>query len=204
MYAIVTETFGKFMKLKTKNGEIVIRSKKSVPKEGISVELKSSGNADFFGKIIAGPSKKLPSLKFLVFAEKISKKKQHIVSIAFFLEELKERLKINNEIINIIKKYVEIGEVNEEMKTIGSYLNALSGKFGLRSYQNSLVFTNRETGEFEIYTEDNTIKGVVRGNSIEIILKKIPEDIELLKTSLEKHFTFVSIKKEGMENGIYA
>lgn len=202
MYGIVTDLYRNLVKLKTKSGEIVIKSNKKIPK-GLKVEVKKMGDGDFKGKILAGPSVFLPSTKNIYYATKITEDERFIEKIAFVFEEISKRIVINKDFLKKFKQYFDVGEIDSGQKIFGNYFNLLSGKYGFRSYENSKVFIEREKKEFTIYAKNNIIYGVIENENIVLKTDKVIENIEELKEKLKKYFANVFVTVLGFEGGKY-
>ncbi|MBZ4650331.1 hypothetical protein [Thermosipho sp. (in: thermotogales)] len=202
MYGIVSDLYRNIVRLKTNNGDIVIKSNKKMPK-GLKVEIKNIGQGDYKGKILMGPSKVLPSLDAIYYSSMITEDRSLVEKLSFLFEELSKRVKIDRSFLEKFKKYFEAGEVDEDNKVFGNYVNLLSGRYGFRSFGMIKIFVDRKAEEFVLYFKDNVIKGKVEGNDIILSTDKIIENIEELKERLKKYFLNVYIKYENFEGGIY-
>lgn len=207
---LVLESYGKYMKVRTRDGEIIVKSDKRPPKEGSKIELKDFGYGDLRATIVAKKDDTidhLPSLKLMELSEKVAKSlsedfrawsKEIAVRIALVLEEVSKRVDIDTEFLKWMGGYfVSHDECFEH------YLNMISGGYGLLSRDGIFVFINRRNGRFEVFTKDNKIKGIVTDEIVTLYFKKMPGGVEELENNLKKHFGLVNIKLESLDGGVY-
>ncbi len=214
-YGLVLESYGKYLKVRTKDGEFIVKSDKKFPKEGTKIEVKDFGKGDYLAKIVAkkpGEFEELPNVKFVEMSERIISglKFKHInavsVAVALFLEELSKRIEISNPLILRIQKLLSSKDLDDEDKKFERYLNVLSGRYGLKSDSEVIIFIDRKTSMFHVFLEDNKIFGKVEDgiqNSVILYFEKLPENVRYLEESLRKYFQIVSIKLEGFSEGAY-
>ncbi len=202
IYGYVVETYGKFVKVRTKEGEVVIKSDKANSlKDKKTIEIKNSGYADLQAKIVAGPSEELPSLKSLQTVEQYFGEVDFATQLAKFLDEIGRRINIDAEFLKKLKEYVHKGK-DEEFEYV---LKLLSGKYGLLSNGELIIFLDKTLGTFEVYGESSTgkITGVVKENEVVLYFEKIPQKVDELYEKMKQYFGNVVIKKEGYEDGFY-
>jgi hypothetical protein len=231
IFGLVVESYGKYVKVKTSDGEYIIKSGKKAPKEGAKIELKDFGVGDYVAKVLAKKPynfRELPSVRFVQVAEELvegldfSSKERLIVAIALFLEEISKRREIDRSILQRLKRALrklqtadaaqqsmekkESDSDRQELENFLNYLNILSGKYGL-IINEGIVFLDRETGTFEVFLKDNRIYGVTQQNSLSssvtLYFEKIPENVTELEKRLRNNFNVVSIKLEAMRDGTY-
>lgn len=217
-YGLVLETYGRYAKVKTKDGEYIIKSDKKPPKEGTKIEVKDFGKGDYTAKILAKkPSDfiELPKVRFVDMAEKISERLSMktikngnfiTTAIALFLEELSNRIDISKELLEKLQKLLNGEELSTEDKKLDLFLNLLSGRYSLRNENGSFIFLDRKNSTFHIFTQDNRIFGKIEEGSFStatVYFDKFPENIELLENNLKKHFNLVSIKLASFSESIY-
>lgn len=188
-YGLVVETHGKYVKVRTRDGEFIIKSDKSPPKKGTKIEVKDFGKGDYTARVIAkrpGEFTELPSVKFVEASEKILerifsstshntqilknsqlhsivlKNKNFVTTaIALFIEELSKRVDISNIILEKIQRILTDDDTSEEKKKVEDFLNLLSGKYGLKNENGNFVFFDRKNSTFHILTQDNRIIGKI-------------------------------------------
>jgi len=231
IFGLVVESYGKYVKVKTSDGEYIIKSGKKAPKEGAKIELKDFGVGDYVAKVLAKNlttfgnclvldlSRLLKSWsKGLIFRPK----SDSLLPIALFLEEISKRREIDRSILQRLKRALrklqtadaaqqsmekkESDSDRQELENFLNYLNILSGKYGL-IINEGIVFLDRETGTFEVFLKDNRIYGVTQQNSLSssvtLYFEKIPENVTELEKRLRNNFNVVSIKLEAMRDGTY-
>jgi len=214
-YGLVLESYGKYVKVRTKDGEFIVRSDKKPPKEGTKIEVKDFGKGDYLAKVVAkkpGEFEELPNVKFVEISERITSglKFKHMntisVAVALFLEEISKRIEISNPFILRIQKLLSGKDLDDEDRKFERYLNVLSGRYGLKSDSGTIIFMDRKTSTFHVFLEANKIFGKVEDgiqNSVVLYFEKFPENVQYLEESLRKHFQIVSIKLEGFSEGAY-
>ncbi|MEN3042302.1 MAG: hypothetical protein ABDH59_03240 [Fervidobacterium sp.] len=214
-YGLVLESYGKYVKIKTKDGEYIIKSDKKVPKEGTKIEIKDFGAGDYLAKVVAkkpGEFDQLPNVKFVVFSEKLIEKMQYkhsnsiVVALALFLEELSKRIDINSYLLAKLKKILSNDKIDDEDKKFQIYLNVLSGRYGLKKEGESIVFMDRKCSTFHVFLKDNKIFGKIEEgvtNSAIIYFEKFPENVQQLEENLRKSFQIVAIKLLNFSEGAY-
>ncbi len=203
IYGYVVETYGKFVKVRTKEGEVVIKSDKANSlKDKKTIEIKNSGYADLQAKIVAGPSEELPSLKSLQMVEQYFGEVDFATRLARFLDEIGRRINIDAEFLKMLKEYVYKKEKDEEFEYV---LKLLSGRYGLLSNGELIIFLDKTLGTFEVYGESSIgkIKGVVKETEVVLYFEKIPQKVDELYEKMKQYFGNVVIKKEGYEDGFY-
>ncbi|ABR31391.1 hypothetical protein SU69_07850 [Thermosipho melanesiensis] len=198
MYGVVSDTYKNLVKLKTKNGEVIVKSNKKIPK-GLRVEVKNIGEGDYKGKLVAGPKGSLPPLRYVFLATKITEDEVYIERISKLFIELEKRIKLDKEFLSRFREYFENGEDKEFEK----YINILSGQVGFRVFGDIKVFYDRLLQKFEIFYEKGVIEGYISDDEITLKTSTIIENVEDLKKRLEKYFKYVFVKFEGFEGGIY-
>ncbi len=202
IYGYVMETYGKFVKVRTKDGEVVIKSEKANSlKDKKTIEIKNSGYGDLKAKIVAGPSQELPSLKSLQLVDQYFGEVDFATQLANFLDELSKRIIVDSEFLKKLRDYI-YKEKDEEFEYV---LKLLSGRYGLLSNGNLVIFLDKILGTFEIFGEDTTgkITGLVKESEVVVYFEKIPQKVDELYQKLKQYFGSVVIKKEGYENGFY-
>jgi len=224
IFGYVLESYGKYVKVKTNDGEYIIKSDKKAPKEGAKIELKDFGSGDYVAKVLAKKPynfRELPSVRFVQLSEELLadiellSKERLIIAVALILEEVSKRREIDkfflkrlrallNRVISTVPSNSNSGE--ENLEDFQNYLNVLSGKYGLIINEGA-VFLDRENGTFEVFLRNNRIFGVVEtnatGSSVTLYFEKIPENVEELEKRLKSNFNVVSIKLEAMSDGTY-
>lgn len=188
-YGLVIETYGKYVKVRTTDGEFIIKSDKSPPKKGTKIEVKDFGKGDYTARVVAkrpGEFAELPNVKFVDLAEKIlerlfaatsnntetlknpqfylvtSKDKNFVTTaIALFIEELSKRVDISNVILEKIQKILIDDDTSQEKKKNEYLLNLLSGRYGLKHENGNFTFLDRKNSTFHILTSDNRIIGKI-------------------------------------------
>ncbi|MBT1247937.1 MULTISPECIES: hypothetical protein [unclassified Thermosipho (in: thermotogales)] len=202
MYGIVSDSYKNLVKLKTKKGELVLKSNKKIPK-GLRIEVKKIGQGDYEGKILLGPKSYLPPIKYIFLANRITDDPRFIERLSVIFEELEKRIKINRNFLERFEKYFKSNMKDEENLEFEVYLNALSGRYGLRSFGDIKVFFDRVSEKFEIFYEKEVIVGYVNGEQISLSTSSVIENVEELKSRLSKYFKNVFIKFEGFKGGVY-
>ena len=231
IFGLVVESYGKYVKVKTSDGEYIIKSGKKAPKEGAKIELKDFGIGDYVAKVLAKKPynfRELPSVRFVQLAEELVEgldvlsKERLIVAIALFLEEISKRREIDKSILQRLRKALrqsqavdsaqqsmekkESNDDRQELEDFLNYLNILSGKYGL-IINEGIIFLDREAGTFEVFLKNNRIYGVTQQNamrsSVTLYFEKIPENVTELEKRLRNNFDVVSIKLEAMRDGTY-
>lgn len=216
LFGLVLESYGRYVKVKTKDGEVIIKSDKKAPKEGTKIEIKDFGQGDYQAKVLAkkpGDFDYLPNVKFVEIGERLvdetlyrgsskMQKDKIVINIALFVEELSKRMEINNTFLQRFQKYL-VDEPNGENNEFENYINLLSGKYGLKKTKEGIAFLNREKGAFRIFIGDDTITGRISGNEIAVYFSRMPENAEELEKKLRKYFSVVSFKLEGFVDGAY-
>lgn len=218
VFGLVLESYGKYVKVKTRDGEVIIKSDKKAPKEGTKIEMKDFGQGDYKAKVLAkrpGKFDALPNVRFIEISERLvdgmsynisnkSRRDDLIVDIALFIEELSKRMEISGAFLQRFQKYLN-GELDgsNEFEEFENYVNLLSGKYGLKRTKNGIVFLNRSHGTFQVFVGEDSISGKIDGDSIVLYFSKMPENAEELEQNLRKSFSFVSFKLEGFVDGTY-
>lgn len=207
---LILESYGKYMKLRTPDGEIIVKSDRKPPKEGTKIELKDFGYGDLKATIIAKKDDTvdhLPDLRLIAVSEKLSRfipeqlqewSKDITVRIALVLEEVSKKTDMNREFFKNFENYLANSDGVFEF-----YLNILSGAYGLLYRSGIFVFLNRKNGRFEVFTKDNKIKGHVTEKAVTLYFQRIPADVRELELNLKKHFGVVNIKLESLDGGVY-
>jgi hypothetical protein len=214
VYGTIVESYGKYVKIKVKDGEFVIRSDKKAPKEGTKIEIKDFGKGDYLAKVLAkkpGEFEELPSVRFIDISEKLLSgvNVKHLdtlsVALALFLEELAKRIDLTHLLMLKLQNILS-GDSSEEEGKFLIYLNLLSGRYGLKSEKNTVVFMDRKLKTFLVFLEDNKIFGkVTEGiqDSVILYFEKVPDNAKLLEESLKRYFQVVLIKLESFSEGAY-
>ena len=218
VFGLVLESYGKYVKVKTKDGEVIIKSDKKAPKEGMKIEIKDFGQGDYKAQVLAkrpGRFDDLPNVRFVEMSEKLVDEMSHtpaeklkrddlVVNIALFIEELSKRIDVTGTFLQKFQKYLN-GELdgNTELADFENYINLLSGKYGLKKSRNGIAFLNRAHGTFQVFVGDDSISGKIDGDSITLYFSKMPENVEELERNLRRSFSFVSFKLEGFVDGTY-
>ncbi len=218
VFGLVLESYGKYVKVKTKDGEVIIKSDKKAPKEGMKIEIKDFGQGDYKAQVLAkrpGRFDDLPNVRFVEMSEKLVDEMSHtpaeklkrddlVVNIALFIEELSKRIDVTGTFLQKFQKYLN-GELdgNTELADFENYINLLSGRYGLKKSKNGIAFLNRAHGTFQVFVGDDSILGKIDGDSITLYFSKMPENAEELERNLRRSFSFVSFKLEGFVDGTY-
>lgn len=218
VFGLVLESYGKYVKVKTRDGEVIIKSDKKAPKEGTKIEIKDFGQGDYKAKVLAkrpGKFDALPNVRFVEISERLvdgmsynisnkSRRDDLVVNIALFIEELSKRMEISGAFLQRFQKYLN-GELDgsTEFEEFENYVNLLSGKYGLKRTKNGIAFLNRSHGTFQVFVGEDSISGKIDGDSIVLYFSKMPENAEELEQNLRKSFSFVSFKLEGFVDGTY-
>ncbi|WP_448376126.1 hypothetical protein [Fervidobacterium sp.] len=224
IFGYVLESYGKYVKVKTSDGEYIIKSDKKVPKQGAKIELKDFGSGDYFAKVLAKKPynfKELPAVKFVQLSEEIledieiTAKERFIIAIALVLEEISKRRELDKQFLQkvrgLIKRLVtpatnKSTDDEKDFEEFQNYVNVLSGKYGL-IINDGAIFIDRENMIFEVFLRDNRFYGIIdtssTGSAVTLYFEKIPENIEELEKKLKNNFNFVSIKLEAMSDGTY-
>ncbi|QAV33631.1 hypothetical protein SAMN04488510_12835 [Fervidobacterium changbaicum] len=230
IFGFVVESYGKYVKVKTSDGEYIIKSEKKAPKEGTKIELKDFGVGDYLAKVLAKKPynfRDLPSVRFVQLAEELvndlefSAKERLIVAIALFLEEVSKRMEMDKSMLQKLKMALKKtrslnvessddktkeNEKQQDLAGFLNYLNVLSGKYGL-IVDEGVVFLDREGGTFEVFLKNNRIYGIIQestlSSSVTLFFEKVPENILELEKRLKDNFNVVSIKLEAMRDGTY-
>ncbi|AMW33573.1 hypothetical protein [Fervidobacterium islandicum] len=230
IFGFVVESYGKYVKVKTSDGEYIIKSEKKAPKEGTKIELKDFGVGDYLAKVLAKKPynfRDLPSVRFVQLAEELvndlefSAKERLIVAIALFLEEVSKRREMDKSMLQKLKMALKKtrslnvessddktkeNEKQQDLAGFLNYLNVLSGKYGL-IVDEGVVFLDREGGTFEVFLKNNRIYGIIQestlSSSVTLFFEKVPENILELEKRLKDNFNVVSIKLEAMRDGTY-
>lgn len=214
-YGLVLESYGKYVKIKTKDGEYIIKSEKKAPKEGTKIEVKDFGKGDYLAKVVAkrpGEFEQLPAVKFVAISDKLVEKMNYkhsnliSVALALFLEELSKRIDINKALIMKLQKLLNGENLDDEDRKYEQYLNLLSGRYGLKSEKGKIAFMDRKNSTFHIFLQDNKIFGKIEEgvvNSATIYFEKIPENVQELEENLKKNFQLVAIKLLSFSEGTY-
>jgi len=218
VFGLVLESYGKYVKVKTKDGEVIIKSDKKAPKEGMKIEIKDFGQGDYKAKVLAkrpGKFDELPNVRFIEISERLVDEMSRnstnkldrddlVVNIALFIEELSKRIDVNSAFLQKFQKYMN-GELdgNTELADFENYINLLSGRYGLKKSKNGIAFLNRAHGTFQVFVGDDSILGKIDGDSITLYFSKMPENVEELERNLRRSFSFVSFKLEGFVDGTY-
>jgi len=218
VFGLVLESYGKYVKVKTKDGEVIIKSDKKAPKEGMKIEIKDFGQGDYKAQVLAkrpGRFDDLPNVRFVEMSEKLVDEMSHtpaeklkrddlVVNIALFIEELSKRIDVTGTFLQKFQKYLN-GELdgNTELADFENYINLLSGRYGLKKSKNGIAFLNRAHGTFQVFVGDDSILGKIDGDSITLYFSKMPENVEELERNLRRSFSFVSFKLEGFVDGTY-
>jgi len=206
------------VKVRTRDGEVIIKSDKKAPKEGTKIEMKDFGQGDYKAKVLAkrpGKFDELPNVRFIEISERLVDEMSRnstnkldrddlVVNIALFIEELSKRIDVNSAFLQKFQKYLN-GELdgNTELADFENYINLLSGRYGLKKSKNGIAFLNRAHGTFQVFVGDDSILGKIDGDSITLYFSKMPENVEELERNLRRSFSFVSFKLEGFVDGTY-
>ncbi len=218
VFGLVLESYGKYVKVKTRDGEVIIKSDKKAPKEGTKIEIKDFGQGDYKAKVLAkrpGKFDELPNVRSIEISERLVDEMSHspadklerddlVVNIALFIEELSKRIDVNSAFLQKLQKYMN-GELNgnTELVDFENYINLLSGRYGLKKSKNGIAFLDRARGTFQVFVGDDSILGKIDGDSITLYFSKMPENVEELERNLRRSFSFVSFKLEGFVDGTY-
>ncbi|HCL98419.1 MAG TPA: hypothetical protein DHW87_01455 [Fervidobacterium sp.] len=218
VFGLVLESYGKYVKVRTRDGEVIIKSDKKAPKEGTKIEMKDFGQGDYKAKVLAkrpGKFDELPNVRFIEISERLVDEMSRnstnkldrddlVVNIALFIEELSKRIDVNSAFLQKFQKYMN-GEFdgNTELADFENYINLLSGRYGLKKSKNGIAFLNRAHGTFQVFVGDDSILGKIDGDSITLYFSKMPENVEELERNLRRSFSFVSFKLEGFVDGTY-
>ncbi len=218
VFGLVLESYGKYVKVRTRDGEVIIKSDKKAPKEGTKIEMKDFGQGDYKAKVLAkrpGKFDELPNVRFIEISERLVDEMSRnstnkldrddlVVNIALFIEELSKRIDVNSAFLQKFQKYLN-GELdgNTELADFENYINLLSGRYGLKKSKNGIAFLNRAHGTFQVFVGDDSILGKIDGDSITLYFSKMPENVEELERNLRRSFSFVSFKLEGFVDGTY-
>ncbi|MBP7303261.1 MAG: hypothetical protein ABFC87_06085 [Fervidobacterium sp.] len=218
VFGLVLESYGKYVKVRTRDGEVIIKSDKKALKEGTKIEMKDFGQGDYKAKVLAkrpGKFDELPNVRFIEISERLVDEMSRnstnkldrddlVVNIALFIEELSKRIDVNSAFLQKFQKYMN-GELdgNTELADFENYINLLSGRYGLKKSKNGIAFLNRAHGTFQVFVGDDSILGKIDGDSITLYFSKMPENVEELERNLRRSFSFVSFKLEGFVDGTY-
>jgi len=218
VFGLVLESYGKYVKVRTRDGEVIIKSDKKAPKEGTKIEMKDFGQGDYKAKVLAkrpGKFDELPNVSFIEISERLVDEMSRnstnkldrddlVVNIALFIEELSKRIDVNSAFLQKFQKYLN-GELdgNTELADFENYINLLSGRYGLKKSKNGIAFLDRARGTFQVFVGDDSILGKIDGDSITLYFSKMPENVEELERNLRRSFSFVSFKLEGFVDGTY-
>jgi len=218
VFGLVLESYGKYVKVRTRDGEVIIKSDKKALKEGTKIEMKDFGQGDYKAKVLAkrpGKFDELPNVRFIEISERLVDEMSRnstnkldrddlVVNIALFIEELSKRIDVNSAFLQKFQKYLN-GELdgNTELADFENYINLLSGRYGLKKSKNGIAFLNRAHGTFQVFVGDDSILGKIDGDSITLYFSKMPENVEELERNLRRSFSFVSFKLEGFVDGTY-
>jgi len=218
VFGLVLESYGKFVKVRTRDGEVIIKSDNKALKEGTKIEMKDFGQGDYKAKVLAkrpGKFDELPNVRFIEISERLVDEMSRnstnkldrddlVVNIALFIEELSKRIDVNSAFLQKFQKYMN-GELdgNTELADFENYINLLSGRYGLKKSKNGIAFLNRAHGTFQVFVGDDSILGKIDGDSITLYFSKMPENVEELERNLRRSFSFVSFKLEGFVDGTY-
>uniref|UniRef100_A0A7C5VL38 Uncharacterized protein n=1 Tax=Fervidobacterium thailandense TaxID=1008305 RepID=A0A7C5VL38_9BACT len=207
---LILESYGKYMKVRTPDSEIIVKSDRKPPKEGSKIEIKDFGYGDLKATIIVKRDDMvdhLPDLRLLEVSEKLSRlipgqlqewSKDITARIALVLEEVSKKTDIDREFLKNFESYLANSDEFFEF-----YLNILSGGYGLLYRNGIFVFLNRKNSRFEVFTKDNKIKGLVTEKAVTLYFQRIPADVRELELNLKRHFGFVNIKLESLDGGVY-
>ncbi len=218
VFGLVLESYGKYVKVRTRDGEVIIKSDNKALKEGTKIEMKDFGQGDYKAKVLAkrpGKFDELPNVRFIEISERLVDEMSRnstnkldrddlVVNIALFIEELSKRIDVNSAFLQKFQKYMN-GELdgNTELADFENYINLLSGRYGLKKSKNGIAFLNRAHGTFQVFVGDDSILGKIDGDSITLYFSKMPENVEELERNLRRSFSFVSFKLEGFVDGTY-
>ncbi|MEJ5256973.1 MAG: hypothetical protein WHS64_01840 [Fervidobacterium sp.] len=133
IFGYVLESYGKYVKVRTQDGEYIIKSDKRPPKEGTKLELKNFGSGDYFAKVVAKKPyefNELPSVKFVQMAEELLASQEiwneHVknrlaIAIGLFLEEVSKRRDIDKKLLTRFKSLLNerIGRRSDSGEVIG-------------------------------------------------------------------------------------
>jgi len=224
IFGYVLESYGKYVKVKTSDGEYIIKSDKKAPKQGAKIELKDFGSGDYFAKVLAKKPynfKELPAVKFVQLSEEILEgieiraKERFIIAIALVLEEISKRRELDKQFLQKVRSLIKrlftsttnkSTDDEKDFEEFQNYVNVLSGKYGLIINEGA-IFIDRENMIFEVFLRDNRFYGIIdtssTGAAVTLYFEKIPENIGDLEKRLKNNFEFVSIKLEAMSDGTY-
>ncbi|MGQ9855765.1 MAG: hypothetical protein ACUVQF_03445 [Fervidobacterium sp.] len=156
IFGYVLESYGKYVKVRTQDGEYIIRSDKRPPKEGTKLELKNFGSGDYFAKVVAKKPyefSELPSVKFVQMAEELiasqsvwdeHMKNRLTIAIGLFLEKISKRREIDKRLLQKFKTMF-----NERLGKVVRSSGILRGVDGLLSSVESEIGNSMTVNEMQ-------------------------------------------------------
>lgn len=209
---LVVEAYGRYVKVRTKEGDIIIKTEKRTPKEGTHIELKDRGVGDYSARVLAKLEPELtelPSLRTLATAERLLRNldqdflvengREVQVRLALWLDEISKRTSLTADLLQQIEDYLN-GKSAQELE---GTLNLLSGKYGFLARHGVFVFLFRPASRFELFSKGLRIKGLVTDRSVTLQFSRMPSGVDELERELKRSFEIVNFKLAGMEGGFY-
>ncbi|GAB4308674.1 hypothetical protein [Pseudothermotoga lettingae] len=221
MQGVVIERMGKFVKIKTHDGETVVKMRKKLPELGEMVRItdRPVSQKVYVAEKITEAPEALPPLNELKPLLKTIKKPRTSFDIQF-LSQLVDMIKMRvgslpQDFYANLGMYYENGEVDEKMKSLGFWLLTLSHPYVFKSIPSKKgpihIFMNRKKRSFSVSFVKNSsivcVKGTVQEDYIFVDFINFSPDreaLEKLKDNLLGHFRNVFFKVGDLKNGLYA
>ncbi|HOJ87458.1 MAG TPA: hypothetical protein PLP64_00360 [Pseudothermotoga sp.] len=221
MDGIVTDRFGKWIKIRTEKGETVLKVKKNPPEVGELVRITDqpvNPKVHVAEKIFDAPEP-LPSLQELrPLLQSIGKPRSDpdIPFLARLTEQVEKRVgALQRDFYDQLSLYYENGEIDENMKAFGLWLMTVSHPYAFRSLPDLEkplhIFMDRRSKTFKVdFVRDFktiSIDGMIVLEQIIINMKGLrvdSEKIQQLRDSLNSYFKSVLINTGGLKDGLYA
>ncbi len=221
MDGVVIDIFGKWVKIRTQNGETVVKMNRKLPEIGELVRITDHPvNLKVYAaeKIFEAPEVLPPLQKLQPLLRNIDKPRNDadIPFLVKLIERVENRIgQLRSDFFEQVGLYYKNGEVNESLKTFGLWLMTVSHPFTFKSLPDLEkplhIFMDRNSKRFRIDFVRNSktmsIEGLIINDQIVLDIKGFKIDqqqIEQLRTSLSTYFKSVLINTGGLRDGLYA
>lgn len=221
MEGIVIDRFGKWIKIRTQDGETVLKVQRKPPEVGELVRITDQPTSQkiYVAEKLFDAPEPLPPLEELKPLLQSIGKPLNDYDIPFLVklvEQIERRLgEVPKWFFEELGAYYKSGEINEKMEAFGLWMLTVSHPYVFRSLpddSNPLhLFIDRKRMTFTIHcikqSKPVCIDGAVLSDSISVKVNGYslnPQQIQDLRELLGKHFKNVFINPGGLKDGLYA
>ncbi|MGJ8454798.1 hypothetical protein ACSFC1_05775 [Pseudothermotoga sp. U03pept] len=221
MEGVVIDRFGKWIKIRTQDGETILKVRKRPPEVGEIVRITDQPTSQkvYLAERLFNAPEPLPPLEELKpLLQNIGKplNDYDIPFLVKLIEQIERRLgQLPKWFFEELGAYYKNGETSEKMEAFGLWVLTVSHPYVFRSLVGDgglhHLFIDRKRMTFRIHcikqSKTLCIDGIVLADSITVKVNDYKlnfEQIQSLRELLSKHFRNVFINTGGLKDGLYA